>query len=482
MAEQARIESIRLVGVFGHQQLLADFKPGLNLVHGKNGTGKTTLLHVLANLLECDLFRFCNISFERLIVRLHDGTEIVLQQQRGLEQRGGLEQRAGIAPTKIRVFLGGSDLGEIVPTGAPLPDSISSAFAKLFPARPVYLPAFRSILEAADEREQFFEYRETEASRREFREIKESEERYVKDRRHRPAGRILENPGATASKTVLSRRWFGSFVPIVRYPSVADVSRQLRDELEGAYVSVNRTNQQTFSTVFSEVLRVFEKRVPQVGGGVGSLLDRVQTHLQALVSKESKSAEGSEQIAPLFDRAETTVSDEEESIRAILQIYDSALSARAAREKEVYKSLHLLENSFNRFIGPKALQIFPPGARRRLAPTVAFPNGYRAKLEALSSGERQVLTMLFCATHMSPADGIMLIDEPEISLHVDWQRIILDEIMLQAGDRQVIVCTHSPEVVAEHRDALVKLGSEAWSPGDGRPAESDAESEPSSGD
>ena len=91
--------------------------------------------------------------------------------------------------------------------------------------------------------------------------------------------------------------------------------------------------------------------------------------------------------------------------------------------------------------------------------------------------------MLFCATHMSPADGVMLIDEPEISLHVDWQRIILDEIMRQAGDRQVIVCTHSPEVVAEHRDALVKLSSEAWSPDDGqRPNESDSESESSSGD
>ena len=64
---------------------------------------------------------------------------------------------------------------------------------------------------------------------------------------------------------------------------------------------------------------------------------------------------------------------------------------------------------------------------------------------------------------MSPADGTMLIDEPEISLHIDWQRIIVSEIMAQAADRQIIVCTHAPEVVAEHRQALVELQSSIWS-------------------
>ena len=51
---------------------------------------------------------------------------------------------------------------------------------------------------------------------------------------------------------------------------------------------------------------------------------------------------------------------------------------------------------------------------------------------------------------MSQEDGIVLIDEPELSLHVDWQRIILGEMMKQVGNRQVIACTHSPEIAAEH--------------------------------
>ena len=56
----------------------------------------------------------------------------------------------------------------------------------------------------------------------------------------------------------------------------------------------------------------------------------------------------------------------------------------------------------------------------------------------------------------------MLIDEPEISLHVDWQRIIIAEITRQANGRQVIVCTHAPEIAADHRDVLAELKLKPW--------------------
>ena len=69
---------------------------------------------------------------------------------------------------------------------------------------------------------------------------------------------------------------------------------------------------------------------------------------------------------------------------------------------------------------------------------------------ALSSGERQIATMLYSASRSSFTSGAFLIDEPELSLHMDWQRIILSEIQHQHPNRQIIACTHSPEVGAEH--------------------------------
>ncbi|SDY34032.1 AAA family ATPase [Nitrosomonas sp. Nm33] len=42
--------------------------PGLNVVHAENGAGKTTVLHIIANLLNGDLSRFLFLDFDLISV------------------------------------------------------------------------------------------------------------------------------------------------------------------------------------------------------------------------------------------------------------------------------------------------------------------------------------------------------------------------------------------------------------------------------
>jgi predicted ATPase len=55
---------------------------------------------------------------------------------------------------------------------------------------------------------------------------------------------------------------------------------------------------------------------------------------------------------------------------------------------------------------------------------------------------------MYAATRLTDTP-VVLIDEPELSLHVDWQRPLLHEIAGLTGEKQVIVTTHSPEVSAD---------------------------------
>jgi len=69
-------------------------------------------------------------------------------------------------------------------------------------------------------------------------------------------------------------------------------------------------------------------------------------------------------------------------------------------------------------------------------------------LDDLSSGERQIVLLLVEITRHIKPGGIVLIDEPEISLHSAWQRGLmaaLDKIIEQY-DAQVILATHSLEI------------------------------------
>lgn len=66
-------------------------------------------------------------------------------------------------------------------------------------------------------------------------------------------------------------------------------------------------------------------------------------------------------------------------------------------------------------------------------------------LEALSSGEKQMIS-LFARLYLYPDEKIILIDEPELSLSINWQRKIIPDILNAPSCKQVIAITHSPFV------------------------------------
>jgi predicted ATPase len=65
----------------------------------------------------------------------------------------------------------------------------------------------------------------------------------------------------------------------------------------------------------------------------------------------------------------------------------------------------------------------------------------------LSSGEKQMLVILLTALVQENRPGVMLMDEPEISLHIEWQQRIISIIREMNPNAQVILTTHSPAVV-----------------------------------
>lgn len=76
---------------------------------------------------------------------------------------------------------------------------------------------------------------------------------------------------------------------------------------------------------------------------------------------------------------------------------------------------------------------------------ISLPADKEVPLDALSSGEKQMIS-LFARLYLYPGKKIVLIDEPELSLSIDWQRGILVDILLSPNCEQVVAITHSPFV------------------------------------
>lgn len=70
-------------------------------------------------------------------------------------------------------------------------------------------------------------------------------------------------------------------------------------------------------------------------------------------------------------------------------------------------------------------------------------------LEQLSSGEKQLLLILLKVFLQEKKPAILLMDEPEVSLHISWRQQLLDALRRLNENCQIILSTHSPSIFAK---------------------------------
>ena len=89
--------------------------------------------------------------------------------------------------------------------------------------------------------------------------------------------------------------------------------------------------------------------------------------------------------------------------------------------------------------------------------------GQQLALRALSSGEQQELVLHYDLLFRVRSNTIVLVDEPELSLHVAWQKRFFPDLLkiVELSNFDVLVATHSPYVVGDRDDLMVALGDPA---------------------
>ncbi|MCQ2078443.1 MAG: ATP-binding protein [archaeon] len=81
-------------------------------------------------------------------------------------------------------------------------------------------------------------------------------------------------------------------------------------------------------------------------------------------------------------------------------------------------------------------------------------------LNRSSSGEKQILIMFYLLLFKASPGSLVVIDEPEVSLHVSWQQQLGKFIsdIARVRELKVIISTHAPAVIHDRWDCAVELG------------------------
>lgn len=144
-------------------------------------------------------------------------------------------------------------------------------------------------------------------------------------------------------------------------------------------------------------------------------------------------------------------------LESIIKIADSV----ETKKKKVRKPLSDFLNIVNDFIGTslvkKELKLDKIGT-----PYLSVEPNKRISLDDLSSGEKQIVIFFaYLILHLKQnVEGIFIVDEPEMSLHLYWQKMFVDKIIEANPNIQLIFATHAPEIIGKRRDRMIKLKRE----------------------
>ncbi|MEM9543832.1 MAG: AAA family ATPase [Cyanobacteria bacterium P01_E01_bin.42] len=439
------IKHIKAEGVLGRFDIDQEFREGVNVLYGKNGTGKTTLLHILANLLNGDYERFAFTEFKMIEAILDDHTTIVVSKHKldtdslidviiNNEKITGSISVNAIQKHKFSRELD-AEKNRVLGQSLSFDDRDIEPIFHTKPILPVaYFPSFRTMLEA-------------------WASTKSRMMEMWFDLSH------MQN-----LSTDFARELFGSFVPSLNYPSPLEIERELSQEIDEALLKMARADREHFGTLLPNIFEVLSKdsQLSEYDSSLGkegsdAIFEEIDSLVQKLEDYPLKTAPAITQLR--YSVSSFQVDEQSKRIAAkVLDIYRKALREVVSIQEESFKTIETYLKSVNSFLEEKTIEISLTEPKGETSVGIKFKSGqpdhHLSIRRALSSGERQIVTLIYAATHMSKQQ-VVLIDEPEISLHVDWQRHLLKKMSEQLGERQIIVCTHSPVIGADYEDEVI---------------------------
>jgi len=221
-------------------------------------------------------------------------------------------------------------------------------------------------------------------------------------------------------------------------PQQEEILRQaeyLANLLQRTYASYAATSQELDRSFPNRLVSRAEGSVSYDLAGLTADLDSIEEKRRALT-----------EAGILVDTAEPLVAPKDEFIANVadaLDIYVEDSKKKLSTFDEVFTKVSVFRDLLSKKLRPKTLSINRErGAEVRRG---VEPVG----LDKLSSGEKHEFIMLFRLIFETPPNSLVLIDEPEISLHVSWQLEFMSDLarIQSANSFQCIIATHSPQII-----------------------------------
>lgn len=394
---------------------------GVTIITGPNGFGKSTLLRTINALSSGDIGFFMKLDFFELIVLFDNGKSLAIQKSN----------------KSIRV-------DEV---SIPLFNEKQLAFLQRQPRTQINnstdwknsdtLPDYESVMNY------FIEYRYS------FGDIA------LKEKDRQALQKIKK-------KLELVKGWCGDVRFISDQRLIRTEQRQSGSSKGQEVVDVIRELPKRLKSKISKVSEEYSRVANTLDGSYPKRLFAAQIGIKNQSDYELRLKEANEKFEKLrkYNLVDISIINEEkynESYSTALKIYFDDFAEKFKVFQDLISKLDLFTKIVNSRLTFKHLRI----TRENGFEIVDNDNPEKVlRLSQLSSGEKQEIVLFYELIFDSGNNLFLLIDEPEISLHITWQKQFLNDLLEVSKLIQLraIVATHSPQIVSNHLDIQIDLG------------------------
>jgi len=448
------LTSFRMTGLFGYKNLGITCGQKASIVLAENGVGKTTLLNTLYALLSGRISRLATIDFREAVLEF-EGVELVFNRELAFKTRQFLDMDAFMSkrPARELVEYGVSpeQLFELV-----------SAYIEGGQAKVSRDPTFRRIYARSPFDEDDILQR-LERLRLSFYDSAYVSEFRKKVRSALGAVHVLYLPTYRRIEANFEEVSLARNVPRRRLVSEIAESEPERDEL--IFFGLSDVEEK-LATMTQFIQRsVIEAYSKLSGNLIDTLLNPQQYELELdqgidleavrlMLGRLGKSSPVTEKT---LEAAISGASLRDERYRTLAYFLRELLqSYEASRPQE--RAIEAFAAVVNGYLadGPaaeKSLRFDKVRLKVEIwheALQKALPFG------SLSSGEKQIVSVFSRLLLDFDRCYLILIDEPELSLSIEWQRRFLPDILKTPSCEQLIAITHSPFVFDNELDSLAQ--------------------------
>lgn len=398
------------------------FNTGITILTGPNGFGKSTILNIIEALSQKDLYFLFNVKFEKLVLWFDNFTLEIEKKDYDLILNGLIFKRD--------IYVGFID-NEIFRRNRPYLRRINDD--TWFDRRS------EQVYKRGELQDTFF-YNMLDSDEFELDEDELSKDHLL----------LLEK-----IKNAVRELYF------IKDQRLIKKKRIRRDRFENDIIDVIEQIPNKMKALISEISNKYSDVANQLDSSYPSRLFETEIGIsEADYEKSINDMKQKFEKLGKYDIFEmkniSNVSFKEEHAKA-LKIYFEDFNLKYAVYKKFIHQLDMFTDMINNRLHFKSLRIT---RNEGIILIDDNENDESIKLSSLSSGEKQEIVMFFELIFSVSEGVLLLIDEPEISLHIAWQKIFMDDLerIVQLKKINVIVATHSPQIISNHWDKQIDLG------------------------